>query len=545
LNINEGVLGPPTGAPVARDLEALRKVDDELGSQISRLSLLRLGLMIIVMFLFAGGIWRQDDEPIRNTIDKIESIEQERSLPSAALDPITLYLIDPSFNDEDIEKLLVQLKQQYSNAFKVKYSFLGTELVFDLRILIVSFPLWLPVAHVYIQILKQKRRVIHIIGAALMQRAAADQVTPVDRLMFGGAVTSAQPYRLYPGFLIDFFFCLTFVMLAVMVAVTLLRSANTFDPSHYWALLVLANFVFASAFYSRAYSEHAVSLLRAQAEALFQCEVPPDRLVRIWRRARELPVLLAKRVPARISLSTSGVLILLTLVLNTGEVGCKSHVEVRRLDRAQAAGQPSPSSASVPLGDKGRYRPGYELLTGDAAWPLSLDPLFRWKLSWEDTFGRAIYALILLLALFSLVLSIAPGIVRDRYARRGARFFARLCVVICIILVGEFADQTFLFSGSWTFPVAAATLAWLIFGRRASQSARWDGICNFLVVMFVPLLFADFIFMGSKALHLPGLVILYFAVILMTLGHVGMADSLPLDTVETGPAVERGTATGQ
>jgi len=524
----ETTLATGTSPASAQGLEVLRKADEELGHQIFRLSVVRLVFLIVVTLWLAGVAQRPGSERATDTINQIRRIEVQQRLESQALDPVTLFLTSPTWpgarDSEELERLAGQLKQQYGEIFKVRFSLLGTDIEFDLRIAILSCPFWLPIAHIYIQLVRQKRRVIQAIGLAYLQRVRDEQITPLDRLMFSAERGRTQAYRSYPGILVDSLFWLTLLALAGIL-VQMAGGSELWRDS--FVILALAQLVAASAFYSRAYSNHAAGRLRVEAETLFQCRVPEDWFGRIWRRAGELARSLPERVRPRIPLLIGSGLALLTLALNTAELGCGRVMDVPFLEAVPPPSAPERPGGSVAAQQPqpapvhraaGKYRPGYELLTGSADWPLSLEPFFRDRNYPEDQFGKLIYLLLLLLGVFSLVTAVLPWH-GGRLARATRRVAGRLSAAISICLVGEFANQYFLLTPLWVAPVAAAWLAWLVLGRSASRAAWWARVRNFLVVVFVPIVLANVVYLGSVVRVLPGLVALYCGVHALTLGY--------------------------
>jgi len=210
--------------PSAKDFDLLRDADADLERRISQLSFLRLALVVILTFMFASALHRRNEGAIKNTLNELASNSTERSRHTRKLDPISTYLFRPDwYKDEgNFREQLTKLQAQYKEVFTVKFSALGTDLSFDLRLVIVSFPLWLPLVQIYVSILREKRRLIRCIGHALVERSACAEVTAMDLLIFG---REDGPYRKYPANLMNLlFWALITALLTMMIWITDMRA---------------------------------------------------------------------------------------------------------------------------------------------------------------------------------------------------------------------------------------------------------------------------------------------------------------------------------
>lgn len=473
--------------PSARDFDLLRKADAGLEKQLSNLSLIRLVLIVVITFLFASAMHRRNDEAIQRIMVKIYSASQEHAVK---MDPISLYLGFTPRVAMGAESLVNNLNDEYSRVFTVKFSVLGTDLSFDLRLVIVSVPLWLSLMQIYFSILREKRRLIRFVGYTFTTRAPSDEVTAIDKLQFGN---DEGPYQSYPRCLIDILFWhVVVVLLGMMAWITDVRT----DPVEPVLLKMGLIIVLASAFYASAFSSLVSTRLREQVEAKLGCVVPLDTFGRVWRSTNRWLSSLPARVKPRSTLIPAGLLILSTLVLPTAQVGCQRHEH------------------------EGELRPGYQLLRGNADWPPSILPILRYVGSpTENLYGRTIYACVLLLALVGIAVGGFMAFARRR-AHTLIRVLCSFCALISIAFACEFANPALLYtmwkSWIWLCPLAI-TVVLLIVARRSPQRA--DKIYRSLRMGYVPLVVADIFYLGSVARSLPGLVILFFSVHLMTLGY--------------------------
>lgn len=477
--------------PSAKDFDLLRDADADLEKQVSKLSFTRLLLVIILTFMFGSALHRRNEVAIQGTLDEISG---SNNVHIRKLDPISTYLL-PSIwypSDWDLQAHLSKLKGQYKEVFTVKFSVLGTDLSFDLRLIIVSFPLWLPLAQIYVSILREKRRLLRFIGHTLLKRCAPDQLTAVDLLLFGAREGA---YRAYPSVLLNVsFWSVVVVLLTMMLWITDTRATEAAPPLIRVAVVVML----ISAFYASAFSSLISTRLRQQVETQLGTSVPVDTFGRVWRWLNRLAVSLPALMKPRLPLATSSILILLTMVLQTGQVGC---------NRA---------------GTAGASRPGYELLVGSADWPPSLDPLFHDVSASQNFLGRALYALSLLLALVGLIL-VSLITIGKLPPSALLLILGRVCAAISIVFISQFSNPVlFLWKGWPSFLPLALTIALLILARLTGrQSPQWGGrIHRGLRMGYVPLLLADLVYVAAIARSLPGLVILFCSIPFMTLGYL-------------------------
>ena len=78
----------------------------------------------------------------------------------------------------------------------VNVSVLGTAGALDLRTLIVGFPLWLAVCHLYIALLREKRRMVLSTGHQVNLGRPPEDVPALDKLVFD---EKEHAYSAYPS----------------------------------------------------------------------------------------------------------------------------------------------------------------------------------------------------------------------------------------------------------------------------------------------------------------------------------------------------------
>jgi hypothetical protein len=496
--------------PSSKDFDLLRKADSALEKQVSSLSLIRLALFVVITFLFASAIHRRNDDVIQKTLADIYNTPGVTDTNKPVLDPISVYLRITRWDTDNtrLNTLVLSLQNQYSQIFSVKFSVLGTDLSFDLRLIIVTFPLWLSLAQIYLSILREKRRLLRCVGSGLIARAAPADVTAVDKLTFE---EKEGPYRSHPRLLIDVSFWVSVVvLLCMMIWITGMRTTD-----EGWLYVRLGVIVaLATAFYSAAFSSWISTRLREQVLARLGCVVTLDRFGRMWRASNHLLISLPTRVRPRLTMIVSALLVLSTLALQTAQLSCERVQEDERLGRAaQAKAQDQPKKDVA-----GDSRPGYQLLKGNAEWPPSLLADLEYVTNdSENSYGRILYTLALFLALLGLVRAAFIG---RKWTRMLTLPLSYVCAALSVAFLCEFANPWFWASWMWAIPPAFTLILYLF--ARFSQRKRplqADRVYRSLRMAYVPLLFADAMFLGSVVVRLPGLVVLFFSVHAMTLGY--------------------------
>lgn len=543
MSVIQSTVPPNPSAPdPSKEMESLRKADDDLGSRIASLSLIRLGIVFIVVLLFGSGIKRQSDGSVQNLIQKINASPDQQDSPIST-DPLGLYLYEsaralPGFSsnqDEDDrrhDEVLEPLNASYIETFKVKVSILGTDLSFDLRTVILTLPLWLPLLQMYMHILREKRRVLRAVAASRALQLPADKTNALDQLLF------AEPdgaYNAYPDVFTDRLFWFTVVVLLGMAAIILYPSKSV----SLYGLGFIVLFVLSMTFYTRAYSGSVADRLREQSETLFNISIPRDLWSTLRQRLTHRASSLFQRLPVRPTLLTAAACIFLTLFLNTAVAGCDSST-IANLQTPASPNTSAPTPASTPQPSipatppapangktkkrtsetsNSDSRPGYQLLTGAAVWA-PCDWLLGMKYEHENRMGRTAYILLLVCAFFALPLTLIPALYQRTpvWLLTAAR---TTLVLVSLFLVCEFCNQLFLF-GSWLALLAifAGMLLWMFLRRHQATRRRLTREAIFIAI--VPLLALDFMYLIENFKDLYGLVLLFFAAHTLTLGYAAL-----------------------
>jgi hypothetical protein len=493
----------------AEDLALLRKTDSALEKQLSNLSLIRLALFIVITFLFASAIHRRNDDAISRAVVQVHASVDKEDVSKLALDPISVYLSlnnldDFTVNGQPNTALSVamdELKSQYQQIFTVKFSVVGTDLSFDLRLIIVTFPLWLSIAQIYISIIREKRRILRSIGREISTKDSA-HVSAVDALMFG---PDEGAFRSYPGKLVNgSFWAVVATLIGLMVWIT---GIHTTDEGRVLVRLGVI-VVLCSAFYSAAFSSWVSTRLREQVKARLGYELSLDRFGRFWANTHRILCDLPTRMRPRLTLIVAGILTISTLVLQTAQLGCEDDRETVHHTSAPASG----NSAKL----DGQPRPGYQIFTGAADWPPSVITAVDYAIiATEDRYGLGLYGFALLLAIFGI--GVAPFL---RRTRKLLVCLSYASAFLSVAFVCEFANQPLILWIFWPATVLIIVATWITarIVRRKWPSFS-DLLDRSLRMGSVPLLIADVAFLISVGRILPGLVLLFFCVHLLTLGY--------------------------
>jgi hypothetical protein len=532
----------PNSSADPKDMDSFRKMEDSLTSQINTLGLLRLGVILILIILFGSGIKKQNDATIETLITQITDMQDEYN--TGPIDPLGRYLTDVSnflFNNDTVsaksstqtskdsatlnadekklEGLIATLSSKYRETFLTKVSILGTDLSFDLRTLIVTLPFWLPLFQLYRHILIEKRRILRALAAAKLQRTDATTAI-VDCLTFSrprGAFVS------FPDVLTDRLF---WILVAVLVAFVLI----IISPSHLLTkgiTFLILEVLFATLLYSRAYASFASERMRLEAEEMFNVRIPAERFIRIWNRCASILVTLRRRLPAGLTLAGSAVFIFMTLFLNTAEVGCNNQASPAPASSAQQKNSSQQTSNAASDDDTIVPRRGYQILTGHADWPPSVETgwigLFGFDDQMESTLGRAIYFVLLAMSLLALLLGLSSWL-RRRFPLLLLRLLRSVAVLISVLLICEFSGPTFLPFSFWLLPFTAALIVLLLLLVLRSRAATRAKLRKGLVIALIPLVFSNLLYLGRVFTVLYGLSVLYFAAHALTLGFVLLLD---------------------
>lgn len=505
------------------DLDLLRKEDARLEKQISTFALIRLAVLVVVTILFASGTLHRNSDESDETVQKIKDIAKDRKESIHLIDPLALYFNTPEWSSapaprpgesaSDLDALVTKLKAQYTRLLTVRFSVLGTDITLDLRSIILSFPILITLSHMYLSILREKRRLIRFIVYTLNQRYRPDRTPVLDRLMFG---RSEGPYRAYPGTLTEILFWIaTLTLVGMMVKITQLGSI-IFLPS---AILMVPMAVF----YIQLLTSYLLRPFRRQAEQELNSLVPPDAFAVYWMRFVSWLYSLPARVRPRSTLRAAALLIFFTVVLPTAQKSCGDNnaPPPRFFGVAQ-----SPEIVASESHDN-ETRPGYQILNHHADWPdgLNTNHLPMWHL----------YISLLLCAGIALIVSLSsPMAVYPHLS--SIRILSIFSSCISILFLNVFGTLLWI-AGLWVPKFATKLggqgitllmLFLLLLGQylRQKNPRISHVIQRTLLLLSIPLFLANLVLLVMLTRLLPGTVFLYAGAQLLNLGFLALLVSL-------------------
>jgi hypothetical protein len=494
-----------------KELESLREADEKLTAQISRASFLRLVMVFLLMLLFVKGISQErDTADVTDLIARIQTIEGQTAQPKA-LDPITCLFGAPEWPDSNgdsnvktLNDLGRQLYTKYNQIFQIKLSALGTETNVDLRILVVTLPVWLAFAYIYIRLLRYKHQALLAICGWHSQRIAADEISSLNRLLYTGE-PRRNLYRKYPSILVQYAFWGTVLAFWAIILVTW-EELKTVEASIF---LISFDVVMTGAIYSFVYTRYTGRKLLRQVHETFGRELPADAFTRISQWAS----VAWKRRP-RPSLVVGSLLVLVTLFLNTAQLSCGRAGSSRKGDtkETQAVKTVTP------------YRPGYELILNRADWPTAIGWLFSSLTPFENSIGRWMYSIAELLATAALG-SIVAYRMRWKWIGPTVQLLSSVSMVVSLYLITNYASKHLLgLWNMWLVVWISTSLIWIAGYHPASRNRiRWLHRARaVLPVIYLPVVLASATYMGETLTRLPGLSVLYFGAHAMTVGYLSL-----------------------
>jgi hypothetical protein len=352
--------------PVRGDFDLLRKEDARLEKQIANLALIRLTFLTLLTFLFVSAALRRNGDAIAATREEITKYTLELQISTLnALDPITLFVSTPSWSDSggELDRLTAQLQRQYLESLTVKFTAIGTDISVDLRIILLTAPIWVGIIHIYGAILREKRRMIRIAGHTLIERQQRTRPPILDLLYFG---VEQGPFTSYPAVFVEqSFWLILFVLSGLTLYVMSLGQNSSLGG---YSKIGLA-FTLIYSFYLLLLTSYILRPFRRQLERELGCIVPADQFYAKWSVTRNWLISSRNWIKSNITIRTGGLLVLFSLALPTAVVnGCHS------------ASNPPPrlfgvrQSPEIERSDshEGESRPGYQLLNKHAEWPYEL-----------------------------------------------------------------------------------------------------------------------------------------------------------------------------
>jgi hypothetical protein len=308
-----------------KDLEAFRKAVEDVSGQINTIIFFRSALMIILTVLLIRALVVWNSGTVQDDIAKAKSMAQVGRFTAPRLDPISL-LFEPnqvpssatlSTAAADLFNASVtRIRDQYWTIFGVGVSLLGTQLQFDLRLILLALPLFGPLANVYLASLKYKRH--HLIALAQQSlNDAGDSALRIDRAMFHGEGV-AWILR-HPAAIMNTAF---WAAAATLVVTCVVFEANQATADDRDVGLILMNVTIAAFLGAMHWGRNIEGRMAREVKQQANLDVPRNAFNRRVTAFRERILRLAAGVwPVRTT-ALGSVLILVTLGLGIGQSGC-------------------------------------------------------------------------------------------------------------------------------------------------------------------------------------------------------------------------------
>jgi hypothetical protein len=503
--------------PSSANLDLLRKENARLEKQISQFAFVRLALLVLIIILFATAAGRHSNDAAQISLDKITALFKElKTEHPPAVDPIALYLSTPIEPDARVNELISQLKGQYTQLFTVSFSVLGTSISVDLRLIILSAPVWVAIGYMYLAVIREKRRIVVFLGNALNRMQDPERVAVLDRLTFG---SREGPYSRYPGVLIEWTFWLGVAILAgLMIKVG--GVGDTSDESYNLGSILLVS-IFTFSFYTGLLTSRLIGGFQREIEEELAATVPPPAFSQLMDRTLARLRALVARPGYALTLRLGALFVLLSLASPTAVVGC-GHT------------YPKPSAFAVRWSIGGKdYRPGYQLLVRHADWPDDEFPI--------NAFGARYYYVLVSLAVAAWVLSFFNHALlrRLRWALVSLKYLSFASGIFALLdfgLIFFFAPLMIegmlnLPNNSWVLPsllvtqlalFATTLFACTSLGKGRVKRVR-ERLGKILFLFYVPVVFSNLVYVGNLIFQgFPGMMFVYLGAQVLTIGFLRM-----------------------
>jgi hypothetical protein len=172
-------------------------------------------------------------------------------------------------------------------------------------------------------------------------------------------------------------------------------------------------------------------------------------------------------------------------------------------------------------------RRGYQILTGQAEWPPSVETgwigIFGFDDHNESALGRGIYFVLLSIALVALPVGLSSWL-RQRLPLFLLRLLKALTLLISTLIICEFSGPTLFILSFWLVPFAATLIALLLLLVLRRRPATCAALRRGLIISLIPLVFANLIYLGLVFRALYGLAVLYLAAHVLTAGFFLLID---------------------
>jgi hypothetical protein len=537
------------------ELELLRAKDDSLHKQIISVGWVRMITLIVCWYLLSAASNKAADPSIQSVVDALSQQQTEMKI-SDPLDPFTLRYrkatTDSSFTRLEVKKgvpytdqqrklldLRYQLATKYRDAYVVKLTALGTDISVDIRTVVLTTPIWLPLLQIYVFVLKEKRKIVRAIARGIIGRAPPDQRFVIDQISF---LSPKSAFLMYPEVFADRIFYSAAVIWFIRSIVEFGRSVENAasKAQSKIALAILIQCLIASLIYSSAYASGIGQRMRAEASELLGEPIAPDAWSRFWTRLERLGIYLTSKADFRKLLLSGSIAVIASLFLSTAVVGCDARPH---LSSPKDIGKPHSRLADEPGVKMGDPLPGYRLLSDLADWPIAVKAAQRSAMlsesTTQDAFGRYLYRYFILISIFSLGICLA-GSFSERIPVFLIRSIRKLCVLGSVYEICELSSAFFLRDLTWliVFLISFGILVSLRPRRHPAAAMRRR---RRLTIALIPLVIADLLCLGSIVWVIPGFLSFFFGAHLLTLGIWNFEGRLSHDKSrrdETIPQIE-------
>lgn len=504
------------------DLDTLRIESQQIGSRITRLCIILIGLLAIVTFTVTNALHKVDRSGLQQDRDRTEQLrdilvnsylrknaELTKQQPAAESEEEKR---EKKKLDDELEKArneANEAQRKYTlfleESFSINPSLLGSGLRIDLRTWIYIIPFMLLMTFIYVQILRKKQATLAIIASSLL--ANKTETSKVGRLTFSerpGIVTpfTSHPFQLEQAiYLLVILILFSLIIIALSDAEMVLLGLSAIQAVQYLLMFLTVGF------YGSSYYYHVASSLDKQSVAITEWSATPNVFMRASMKLRASTNWLVSRIRPKISLTTGSLLILTSLFLATS-ASCDMNGDDVRLPGYRLLQEPGGKFQHIDWASDQFERlvkggPG-GLEAVDKSWQ---DPGGGWWVStvmqpkwgglyWRTAIhnlGRFAYALSLILAVFTTFLVLSTVRRSKLWRMQKLREALFLCsTTISLIIVTDFSFNTFWFKDEifilsnlfWIIP--SGLLFRLVLSNRR-KSLDVSKTIAFLVTLVLPL----------------------------------------------------------
>ena len=547
-----------------KDLESLRVESQQLGSRITRLSIVLVSVLAVVIFTITNALEKVDLPDLKNKLEAAQRLQEssyndyERKRKELDKRP-TDAKPDQSLKEEvdrlqgllnkarnDVNEARRKYDELTKDSFSISPTLFGSGLKIDLRSWIYSIPFIVLVAFIYIQILRKKQKTLSEVAAS--QLSNNTETSKIDQLTFSERHGVETPYARNPSqleqtiYILIIVFLLSYLIVALNGAEVVLLGLGVIETLQYLLMFLTVSF------YGVTYYYYVSTSLDEQTAAITGWSARPSSVIRAWRKLQALLGMLISRLKPKILLTTGSLLVLASLFLSTS-ASYDQKVQLVRLPGyrlLQESGGPlwvidnTINNLEI-LGNP--ESPQEEL---DRVFQEQAEPVGGWWVSvimngkiggllnslyWRNSvnnLGRHAYALSLMLAVLTLLVVIfSVGRFKLSGIRKAHIALFLFSITISLIIITDFAfnsfwfkDELFLLSNLfWIVP--AAFLFYRTLSHRGNTPAHWVIIKPFLVTLLIPLVVSATVYVCYIAFKgFIGVVVYFVGINLLSLTYL-------------------------